>query len=117
MRGRTPGAAASPWPTDTALVQFCQFCFSSLPLNVVKPQVWPPCQSLPSLPEECLPSSPSEGLMRAGFPPGGALESANINVSVAIFSRVPSGSETVTGHADVLILRVAAYVFAGKMLL
>lgn len=55
--------------------------------------------------------------MRAGFPPGGALESANINVSVAIFSRAPSGRETVTGRADVLILRVAAYVFAGKMLL
>lgn len=49
-------------------------------------------------------------MVQAGFPAGGALESANISVSVTIFSRAPSGRETVTGDADVLILRVVKYV-------
>lgn len=48
----------------------------------------------------------------AGFPAGGALESANINVSVAILSRAPSGREMVTGDADVLILCIVEYMFA-----
>ena len=55
-------------------------------------------------------------MIRAGLPPGGALESANTKVSVATFSRAPSGRETVTGDAGVLILRVALDVFARRRL-
>lgn len=53
-------------------------------------------------------------MIRTGFPPGGALESANINV--AVFSGAPSGRETVIREADVLILHAAEYVFTRRML-
>lgn len=55
-------------------------------------------------------------MIRAVLPRGGALEPANIKVSVATFPRAPSGKETVTQDSDQLVLGVAEYVLAKRML-
>jgi len=106
--GSSPGAAARPSLAGTALIPLCTAFVFALECRGTA--------GLASLPAAPQPSSPSEGVIRDGFPPGGALESANMNVSVAVFSRTPSGRETVTGDADVLILNVPKSLFARSML-
>lgn len=73
-----------------------------LPMGVIK---WLVPQWLPSLPSS--PSWQAWWLIQTGFPPGGALESANTHLSRAKSFRAHSGRAAVTADANMLILRVA----------